>query len=239
MNTMWNNIKFILCGEGLILGLAILWYDDIRWILPLQSLLLPYRYILHRSRKKKNSVEYEKGFYDFLQSLLPSLQAGYSLESACDSAYRELKDLYGGEHAFVKEMTQLIYGLEVHIPVDELFLEMGDRTESQDIHQFAVVLEILKNMGGNSVEILRNSMIRIQKKMETAEEIRTLLSGKVYEKNLMLMMPFLMILYLRITNSAYLDTLYHTVIGQGLMTISLGIVIGCYFWSEHIMTIRF
>lgn len=217
--------------------LSYLWYDSRYWFFFLQVLLIPYGYYLHNRRIINRKRQYERGFYELLQSMLPSLQAGYSLENACIAAYRELREVDGEDHAFVVQMALVVQGIEVHIPVEDLFLEMASATDSEDIHQFAVVLEILKNMGGNSVEILRNSMIRIQKKMETTEEIRTILSGKIYEKNLMLLMPFFLMIYLRVSNGCYLDMLYHTLPGRLVMTLALAGIIVCFYWSECIMKI--
>ncbi len=226
-----------IAGELGICALSYLWYDSWYWFFFLQILLIPYGYYLYDRRMKYRKRQFERGFYELLQSLLPSLQAGYSLENACIAAYRELKETAGEEHAFVEQMALIIQGIEVHIPVEELFREMASATDIEDIHQFAVVLEILKNMGGNSVEILRNSMVRIQKKMETREEIRTILSGKIYEKNLMLLMPFFLMIYLRVSNGSYLDMLYHTIPGRLVMTLALFGIIVCFYWSECIMKI--
>ncbi|MDO4978357.1 MAG: hypothetical protein Q4E53_14000 [Eubacteriales bacterium] len=222
-------------GELLIIGLSYLCYDHLFWSLFLQPLLIPYFFYLRTSRRKRQMRQYEKGFYDFLQSILPSIQAGYSLENACLTAYEELLQLYGKENAFVIQLARVARGIEVHVPLEELIHELAERTENEDIRQFSTILEILKNMGGNSVEILRNSMIRIQKKMDTREEIRTTLSGKIYEKNLMLVMPFLMILYLKITNGNYLNLIYHTLPGQCVMTVCLLGILACFYWTEHIM----
>ena len=227
-----------LLGEGVIFFFSFLWYDDARSIFFLQLLLLPYVYFLKEAEKKKRRRENKKAFYDFLQSLLPSLQAGYSLENACITAYAELKDLYGPKDYFVKLLGKMVYGIEIHISMDRLFHELAERTGDEDIHQFAVVLEILKNMGGNTLEVLRNSMLQIQKKMEVSEEIQTILSGKIYEKNMMLIMPFFMILYLRITNPIYLDPLYHTIPGKIVMSVSLIGIIACFWWSEKIVDLH-
>ena len=226
-----------IAGEMGICFLSYLWYDSRYWFFFLQVLLIPYGYYLHNRRIINRKRQYERGFYELLQSMLPSLQAGYSLENACIAAYRELREVDGEDHAFVVQMALVVQGIGVHIPVEDLFLEMASATDSEDIHQFAVVLEILKNMGGNSVEILRNSMIRIQKKMETTEEIRTILSGKIYEKNLMLLMPFFLMIYLRVSNGSYLDMLYHTLTGRLVMTLALAGIIVCFYWSECIMKI--
>ena len=224
-------------GEILICLLAVIWYDNAYAVLFLQLLLIPYGMFAGDRRRKLRKKQVEKGFYDFLQSFILSLQAGYSLENACLAGYRELRGTYGEKDAFVDQLRQVAQGIEVHIPVEELFHEMAQSTGNEDIHQFAVILEILKTMGGNSVEVMKNSVVRIRKKMETAEEIRTLLSGKIYEKNLMLLMPFFMVLYLRITNPSYLDTLYHTLAGQVVMTVSLAGILVCFFWGERIMRI--
>lgn len=222
-------------GELLIAGLALLWYDNLWWFLGLQVLLLPYGIYLKHARKKKDAKMYEKGFYDYLQALLPSLQAGYSLENACLTAYQELTQMAGGDHPFVKKLIILEHGIEVHIPLEELFSELAEETQNEEIYQFSMILRIIRNMGGNSIDILRNSMMRIQKKMETSEEIRTLLSGKIYEKNLMVMMPFLMVIYLRIANPNYLNALYHTIVGQILMSAILVGILACFYWTERIL----
>lgn len=224
-----------LFGELLIAGLAILWYDNLWWFLALQVLLLPYGIYLKQARRKKDAKMYEKGFYDYLQVLLPSLQAGYSLENACLAASQELRQMAGGDHPFVKKLTILEHGIEVHIPLEDLFSELAEETENEEIYQFSIILRIIRNMGGNSIDILRNSMMRIQKKMETSEEIRTLLSGKIYEKNLMVMMPFFMVIYLRIANPNYLQALYHTIVGQILMSAILAGIIACFYWTEQIL----
>ena len=231
----WSEVPEWILGELGICLLSYLWYDSRYWFPILQILLIPYGYYLKSRRMKIRRRQYERGFYEFLQSMLPSLQAGYSLENASIAAYRELREMNGERHAFVEQLALVVRGIEVHVPVEDLFHEMASATESEDIRQFAVILEILKNMGGNSVEVLKNSMIRIQKKMETGEEIRTLLSGKIYEKNLMLLMPFFLMVYLRISNGSYLDLLYHTIPGQMVMTAALAGVIACFYWSEHIM----
>lgn len=230
------NFRNLILGQLLILSLAYLCYDNLFWVLLLQPLMIPYGFYLCTQKRKRKMRQYEKGFYDFLQSILPSLQAGYSLENACVTAYEELLQIYGKENAFVKQLNRVTCGIEVHVPLEELICEMADLTENEDIRQFATILEILKNMGGNSVEILRNSMIRIQKKMDTAEEIRTVLSGKIYEKNLMLTMPFLMILYLRITNGSYLTLFYTSIAGQCVMSICLMGILACFYWTEQIMS---
>ena len=89
------------------------------------------------------------------------------------------------------------------------------------------------------VEILKRTMQHLKYKMDTEEEIRVLLSGKLFEKNIMLSMPFLILMYLRLANPAYIECFYNTLGGHLIMSIMIGITVFCFFWSERIMNIQF
>ena len=66
--------------SGLIL-LNILCYGDIRWLLLEQILLFPCFNVLKRKKREKEKRLYEKGFQDLLQSMMTSLQAGYTFHT--------------------------------------------------------------------------------------------------------------------------------------------------------------
>ena len=76
---------------GLIL-LNILCYGDIRWLLLEQILLFPCFNVLKRKKREKEKHLYEKGFQNLLQSMMTSLQAGYSLNNSCRIALKELEE---------------------------------------------------------------------------------------------------------------------------------------------------
>ena len=84
-------------------------------------------------------------------------------------------------------------------------MEFAESTGLEEAKQFAVVIEIVRSTGGNMVEILKRTMQHLKYKMDTEEEIRVLLSGKLFEKNIMLSMPFFILLYLRLANPEYVE----------------------------------
>lgn len=89
-----ENVIFFLAGELGLLLLNILCYGDMYWMIPEQVLMVPCFKILKERKNKKEQQLYQKGFQDLLQSLLTSLQAGYSLNNSCRIALRELESLY-------------------------------------------------------------------------------------------------------------------------------------------------
>ena len=239
-NEQLISVRFFLIGEVLILVLNVLCYGDLRWILPEQILLVPCFKILRRREEKRQKRLYERGFQDLLQSLMTSLQAGYSLENSFKIAARELEGLYQNEkNPMLRQTRRIVQGLELHIVPEHLIRDFADSTGLEEARQFAVVIEIVRNTGGNMVEILKRTMQHLKYKMDTEEEIRVLLSGKLFEKNIMLFMLFLVLTYLRLANPEYVACFYESFLGHLIMSVMIGITIFCFFWSEKIMDIRF
>ena len=220
--------SFLIVEAGLIL-LNILCYGDIRWLLLEQILLFPCFNVLKRKKREKEKHLYEKGFQNLLQSMMTSLQAGYSLNNSCRIALKELEELYQDQNnPMLRQMRRIIQGLDLHITLEQLFMEFAESTGLEEAKQFAVVIEIVKR-----------TMQHLKYKMDTEEEIRVLLSGKLFEKNIMLSMPFFILLYLRLANPKYVECFYNTILGHLVMSGMIGITVFCFFWSEKIMNIRF
>ena len=230
----------MLVGEGLILLIVVLCYGNLFWMLPLQIFIFPYRMAVSQKKVQRKERQYLIGFREFLQSLVTSLQAGYSLENACRAACVEWENLFQSrKNPTMDQLRKIVYGIELQLPLEELFMNYAEETGIEEIYQFAVVLDISRNTGGNVVEILKTAMVHLEHRMNAEEEIRVLLSGKIFEKNIMLLMPFGMLLYLRLTNPQYVSCFYNTAGGHVLMTGFILAVVVCFFWTEKIMDISF
>ena len=100
--------SFLSVEAGLIL-LNVLCYGDIRWLLLEQILLFPCFNILKRKKREKEKHLYEKGFQNLLQSMMTSLQAGYSLNNSCRIALKELEELYQDQNnPMLRQMRRII-----------------------------------------------------------------------------------------------------------------------------------
>ena len=118
----------------------------------------------------------------------------------------------------LRQMRRIIQGLDLHITLEQLFMEFAESTGLEEAKQFAVVIEIVRSTGGNMVEILKRTMQHLKYKMDTEEEIRVLL---------------------RLANPEYVECFYNTILGHLVMSGMIGITVFCFFWSEKIMNIRF
>lgn len=70
------------------------------------------------------------------------------------------------------------------------------------------------------------------------KELQVSMSGRIFEKNIMLCMPLGVLLYLRLANPGYVDSLYRIPAGNLLMTGVIAGMILCFFWTEKIMAVE-
>lgn len=223
-------------AELAIFLLAELCYKDMIFALPLQAALLPAHGEFRRWMKLRRRRQYIEGFREMLRSFMTSLQAGLSMENACRTARKDLEEYFGkSSHPILVQIDAICRGLDLNIGIEELFGRFADQTGIQDIHEFAAVMETARKSGGDLVEIMRNTSSRLQVKMDTTEEIRACLSGIQLEKNIMLVMPLIMLVYLNMTGASYTSVLYESSAGRIVMSLLLIIMVCCYYWTEAIL----
>lgn len=184
-------------------------------------------------QKRKLSLQ----FQSLMEALVTSLSAGYSLETAFYEAKKDLLLLYEKTDFIIRELEIIQTGLGMNLSVEKLLLDFGNRSDIEDIKNFANVVVAAKRNGGNLIHIIQKTVNCISDKISVEEEIATMIAAKKLEQKIMMIMPYGMILYLRLTNGNYLDPLYHNPIGIFLMTVFL---IGIYIadlWARKIMEI--
>ena len=126
------------------------------------ALPLIYFYILYKSviikQKRKSELRYQ--FKEILVSVSGSIRAGYSLENAFLEAEKDIISFYGKEALIANELSVLRTGLKNNKTITTLITDMSKRCEIQEMKEFADVLVIGKQTGGNLTDII-DSYIKI------------------------------------------------------------------------------
>ena len=134
----------IAAGSALILLVAYAFYGRIAAALPL-LLLFP---LFFRFLKRKRILERKKllrdGFLELLEALLFSCRAGRSVETAFPEAGMYLKETLPPGHPLTEEWDQIINGLSMSIPPQQLLLSFANRTGVEEIEDFASVFASVK-----------------------------------------------------------------------------------------------
>lgn len=236
--SLWKHEKKNLI-EGILYIVMIAWlfYDRIS----LTILLIPYLFIFMRQQRARKIYQEKeklrKEFREMMISIGNSLSAGYSIENALKTAKSDI-ELYQEHSMLAKELQLLINRLKMNESVDKLLLDMADQVELQEFYQFAQVISIAKKSGGNLIEITENTIEHLGQAIQTKEEIHTMIAAKQMEKKIMSVMPYFILLYVRIANPGYFDVLYQSFAGVLVATISLLCLWIADVWAERVTEIE-
>ena len=233
-----ETVVVLIAGIGVVMAMGFLFYDS--WLggvclMPLVGLLV-WRFRSWKIHRRKQQLLLE--FKELLYALSGNLKAGYSVENAWIAAEEDLQNIYPENSQILVEMKKVSKQLHLRIPIEQAVRELAERSQLEEIESFAEVLFTAKRSGGNLVHMMDKTATIIAERIEVEQEIQTMLTGKKLEQRIMCGMPVLMLLYLRLTNSVYLDCMYHNGIGILIMTLCLiGTGIAAY-WGNHLISIE-
>lgn len=189
---------------------------------------------LIRERKWELNLQFREG----LMSISSALNAGYSIENAFWEAKKDLRLMYEEETYIIKEFEYIVNQLGMNRTVEEVLIELADRSNIDDINNFTEVFITAKRTGGDIIKIIKRTSKTIGDKIEIKREILTLITAKKLEARIMNLMPLGIILYMWMFSPGFLDPLYDNIIGRIIMTICLLLYLLAYKLSENIINIQ-
>jgi len=225
-------------GVVIIFGLAYLFYNSLTATLVLLPVLVLYFRDWFTRRTKKKEQEFREQFKDGMQIMASTLNIGYSVENAVIEATKDLKRLYPNDSRIIREFKQIIHQLEINISIEQAFNNFLGRVEQEDVENFVAVFSVAKRMGGESIEVLKTTAHTISEKIEVEKEIQTMLGAKELEFNIMSLIPFGIILYMRMTFSDFMGVLYGNILGIGIMSSCLVIYFFAFMMGRRLIKIE-
>ena len=223
----------LLCG-----GISWLFYQS--WIaffigLPAFPFFLKYR---RKEKERQEKARMKRQFIDGMTALYSSLSAGNPLEVSFRNARKDL-EIYDQGHEIVRrEFTFICAQLDKNIPLENSLTEMAGRCQDEDIRQLAEILILAKRSGGAISRMVRESMERIQRRMETSYEIEAMLGAKKSEFHIMCLIPAGIIVYMKLFSAEFMAVLYHNAAGAVFMTVCLAVYMAGIFWGRKLLDIR-
>jgi tight adherence protein B len=233
----WMELVLLVLGKGIVI--CYLFYDSYSMCV----LMIPFGLLDYVGMKKRKLEKQKRAlmlqFKSFIEAVANGLSAGYSLEKSVLEAKRDLALIYTSKDEILfRELDVMVAGLKMNVPIEKLFQDFGARSGIDDITNFANVIQIAKHGGGNMVHIIQKTVCSIGDKLSVEEEIQTMIAAKKYEEKIMMLMPYGIILYLRLSDGSFFDVLYHNALGGVLMTLFLIVIYLADMWAQKIMEIR-
>lgn len=171
-------------------------------------------------------------------SMATNLKVGYSPENAFLETYADLIHLYGKNSKIVYELEIIKKGLAVNLTLERLLRDFERRCKIEEISEFVDIFCLARKTGGNLVEIIDSSATIISQKIAVDEEIEVITRAGKMERQIMMGIPFIIILYIELTNRNFFSPLYHNFAGILVMSVCLLVYLVSVKISGKIISIR-
>lgn len=132
-------------------------------------------------------------FKDMLDSLNSSFSAGKVTASAFADAEKEMALQYGADSSIRRELKIINIGLANGKNIEELLLDLGERSGIEDIVSFSNVFAIANRRGGNLKHIINETKEILSDKIEIEQDIKASVSAASNELNIMTLMPLVIV----------------------------------------------
>lgn len=197
-------------------------------------------FLKHKIRlwQKQRRQELLVQFKELIRSYGNSLKAGYSVENGFREAYKDLAWQYDSGEMIMTECRQMIAKMENKHSLEELFMDLGKRSLSEDIRDFASVFSVARKSGGNLAAIISDTAMKISDKLMVTEEIELMFASKRFEQKIMNCIPVFMMCYIGLGTPGYFDPLYKNAAGIAVMSGCLLLYGAALLLSQKIMDIR-
>mgnify|MGYP005803915551 FL=1 len=160
------------------------------------------------------------------------------MENASREAGRDISTVYSEETRIRKEFERMERQMDMNMSAEEVLQGFAERTGQEDIENFVNVFAAAKKSGGDSIAIIRDAVKIISGKIDTEKEIQTMLASKKMEFDIMCAVPFVIILYMKLTFGEFLSVLYGNMAGAAIMSICICVYMGAYVYGRKIIRIE-
>lgn len=175
-------------------------------------------------------------FRDLLETISTSIGAGQNVYDAFNGAYVDLSEQYPENSYIIKELSGILHGMNNNINIEDLLLDLADRSGVEDIMDFANVFDTCYRKGGNLKQVIKSTYQIINDKMEIEMEIETMITSSKTELNIMLVMPVVFAFILHSMRNGLVAS--GSVVTIASTTVSILLFAIAYFVGKKIMAIK-
>lgn len=192
--------------------------------------LLPWRYILHLSNKRKTTIEQQ--LPDTLDLMSRAMLAGHAFPSALKMVGDEMPEPIAGEFRIV--FDEINYGISVPDALNHLVV----RVPSTDMSYLVISVLLQRETGGNLAALLDSLSKLIRERMKLLGTIKVLSAEGRLSAQILTALPFLLAFAIHLINPEFLQVLWTDSAGIKLVSIALLMILGGIYWMRRIIKIR-
>jgi tight adherence protein B len=207
-------------------------------LIGLLGMLYP-KITIEKEKEKRNKLM-DMQLIDALNSIRNSMKAGLSVNSAFIKCSEDLERLYSHkrEKPMLQEFKKIKKDLNMGIPMENVLKDFSNRVKTEDVDDLVNSIIIVRQKGGNIVEVINNISSCIIDKISIKKEIEVLTTAKRFEAKIVSIIPVLIILLISIVSPNYMEPLYGTTIGKTVIIFGIILLVANYFVNKKIVDIK-
>ncbi len=168
-------------------------------------------------------------FADAIDVIVRGVKSGLPLQECLRMIARESPQPLGGEFQVVVD------AIAMGVPMDQALLKMYQRTPTQEVNFFNIVLGIQQKAGGNLSEALGNLSNVLRSRKLLREKIKALSSEAKASAMIIGSLPIIVMLLVYMTTPGYIMSLFTTDLGHLILLIAAGLMgMGIYIMRSMI-----
>ncbi|MDR0500670.1 MAG: hypothetical protein LBG97_05430 [Coriobacteriales bacterium] len=184
-------------------------------------------------RKKTLSAQ----FRDMLEALSTSLGSGKNVSDSFRAILDDMRIQYEEDAFIIAELEAILAGMNININIEDLLIDFGERSGSDDILSFGNVFKVCYRKGGNINDTVRNTHTILCEKMEIAEDIETTVSANKLEQNIMVVIPIVLIALIKMMSPEFAAN-FVSVAGIISSTVAIVLFVIAFYVGKQVLDIK-
>lgn len=188
---------------------------------------LVLRFLARRRGKK-----FDSQLPDVLTLVASSLSTGFSLPQALDAVAKDSPE------PSAKEFSRALAETRIGADVADALEHLSDRMDSDNMRWTSMAIRIQREVGGNLAETLRTTAKTLREREELQRHVKALSAEGRLSAYILISLPVGIFFYTMQTNRSYIELLWSSMLGWGMIVfglISLGIGI---FWMRKVVDVK-
>jgi tight adherence protein B len=183
-------------------------------------------------RSGRRAAAFAEQLPDVLQIVASSLRSGFTLSQALDSVVREGTEPASSE--FARALTEARLGADL----EDALEAAAERMRCRDLSWVVEAVRISREVGGNLAEVLLTTVSTMRERAQMRRQVRTLSAEGRLSAWILLCLPIMIGGWLLLTRRDYLQPLFSTSIGIGMLAgAGLLVVVGA-FWMSRLVKVE-
>jgi len=189
-------------------------------------------HVIVSQRIARRRATFAEQLPDVLQLVAGSLQSGFSLPQALNAVLRENSQPAGGE--FSRALAETRIGAELEGALDRV----ADRMDSTDLRWTVMAIRIQRTVGGNLVEVLRNTVGTMRERAQLRRHVKALSAEGRLSAYILVALPLVIGAWLFIGRRGYVRPLYTTSFGLVMLVGAALLVVLGSLWMRKLIKVE-